>query len=110
MEKELKMKHHLLDSPSHQKVTPQESVGFIPFPLVTLFLSLTASSLWNSVFLVVASVCCPSFTHMHHFLTGSAVSCVGSVIESFMYCDPMSTSNHPEFNCTKLDLFELHSP
>lgn len=73
VEKELKMKHHLLESPSHQKVTPRVSVGFIPFPSVTVCLSLTASSLWNNVFLVVASVCCPSFTHMHRFLTGSAV-------------------------------------
>lgn len=107
VEKELKMKHHLLESPSHQKVTPQVSVGFTPPPSVTLFLSLTASSPWNNVFLVVAYLLSLYYTH---FLTGSTVSCVGSVIETFMYCDPMSTSNHPVFNCTGLDLSELRSP
>lgn len=47
VEKELKMKQHLLESPSHQKVTASvEAVCVIP-----LCLSLATSSLLNGVFL-----------------------------------------------------------
>lgn len=61
MEKELKMKHHLLESPSHQKVALHVSVLF---PCLT---DINLSFLRDSV----SCVHCPSFTHLHQFLTGS---------------------------------------